>query len=948
MENSNSFNNINNKKSKIISFFKTLSYKKALFILVISLLLISIVLTIYPLAYNTFLNYNTDDVIQYYSYAISFYNKLKEGSLSLFDQGLWGGTSFFSNVYYLPLDIFFMFGFLLSYIIPTEFAYLFSNLLRVVFGSIILFIFLKRKNMKPVVCLLVGFIFFIGGMTEAEFVFPVYLGISFYAPLALLIVDYVIEKKNVYYLLIPLYTFITVIYDYYIAYMLIALMCVYFVIAYHLHEKRFFLRTLEFYLRLLELLLSIALGLLVSAFIMAPSLSYVLNESSRTDDSFDPSFIYFSQSVGNEIKVSIRHYFTGFTTFFTPNNPFNLALIGPGDYVREHYSFYLTSGGLIYLIYFLFTRGKENNRLKIWVILFNIMFLMPIFSMIFTVSKLAYTRWFFIPYMINIYAMARGMNEMNMRVGKYNFVKIFPFIILVIGLFMNVFVLINNPDIFIHYNKGEDNYFYPILIGSIIFILVYLLILFLLFLLQVFKKKRAINIFSKLLVITIFGEVIFAGIINFSNIGSTDYLYKHNNIDKEYYHLNDLGYNTKDSYRINLYTNSAKSTTNTNVMHNMTNPTSFFQSFYNKSLNVYSKDMHSDYSDFWSRGSIYGYSLLNGPIWNMKYIVEESDFEGLYLPSDYYNILDKKDNLTYYEAKDTFNFIVYDSVFDTSAYDSFYNDIALLFSGYVRKADNDSTKKDKEIYNKIINSEIEIKNIESIRKNINKTYNINTKTVSNPKSTDNGYFIYDIKDDYNDILNMDSYYIYPYDSSLSTLENPHMYLKSVEDGKEYFYPLHYNVGYKNEDIKGEVTELWIQYKEENNSSYARLYGYSLDIIDDFIKSQNEYKNRKYEYNDSKIHIEFKNTNNKTKIVKTGYTYSDDWIVSEGYETCNIDGGFLGIIVKGDINDININLEFKPKYFEVGLKITALGCIIYLSMSIGLLGFLILKNKKVIK
>ena len=948
MENNNYVSNNSNKQSKILGFFKNFTYKKALFILVIILSAISIVLTLYPLAFNTFLNYNTDDVIQYYSYAISFYNKVKDGSLSIFDQGLWGGASFFSNVYYLPLDLFFIFGLLLSYIMPSEFSYFFTNILRVLAGSVILFIFLKRKNIRPLVCLLTGLIFFMGGMTETEFVFPVYLGISFYAPLALLIVDLVIEKKNVYYLLIPLYTFVVVIYDYYIAYMLIALMCVYFVIAYHLYSKKFFLATGEFYLRLLELLLLIALGLLISAFIMAPSLAYVLNESSRTDDTFDPSFIYFSKSEGNSVKISIRHYFTGFTTFFMPNNPFNLALVGPGDYVREHYSFYLTSGGLIYLIYFFFTKGKENNRLKFWTLLINLMFLMPIFSMIFTVSKLAYTRWFFIPYMINIYAMARGMNQMGMKVGKYNFVKIFPFIILVISLYTSIFILINNPDIFIHYKAGEDEYFYPIVIGSLIFIGIYLLILLILFLVQLFGKRRLIDIFTKILITTIFGELIFAMIINFSNVGSTDYLYKHYKIDSEYYPIYDLGYKYTDGYRINLNTNSAKSTTNTNVIHNMTNPTSFFQSFYNKNLNTYSRDMHSDYSDFWSRGSIYGYSLINGPMWNMKYIVDEKDFEGIYLPEKYYKTLDTKDDLTYYEVKDSFNFIVYDSIFDSSAYDSFYNDLALLSSGYVRKATSESDEKEKLTYDKIVKTNIEIKNIDEIRKDINNTYNIKSKTVSNPKSDTDGYFIYDIKDKYDEIFDFDSYYVMPSDSAITTLENPHMYLKTVDGDNEYFYPLHYNVGYKNNNIKGKITELWIQYKESNNSSFARIYGYNLNIYDDFINKQNEYKNRKFEINDNKIHIEFTNNDDKVKIIKTGYAYSDDWKASDGYETCNINGGFLGIIVKENTKDININLEFKPKYYEVGLKLTALGCIIYLSMSIGLLGFIILKNKKVIK
>ena len=954
-------NNLLTKKDNIIkrliySFIHIFDTKKKTFLLLsIFLFIVVLFLTIYPAFFNTFLNCNTDDVIQYHSYAIGFYNRVKNGTLSIYDEGLWAGSSFFASVYYLPLDLFFIFGLLLSYIMPTEYAYVFTNLLRVFGGSIVFYIFLSRKNISPLTSFLSSIIFFVGGVTETEFVFPVYLGVCFYAPLALLLADLVIEKKRYYYLLIPLYTFVVIIYDYYIAYMLIALLCIYFVIAYHMYLKKFFLLTKEFYLRLLELLVMIGIGLLIGAFMMLPSLAYVLNESTRTDTNFDASFIYFSEGSGESLKIAIRHYFTGWMSLFTPNNPFYLALVGPGDYVREHYSFYLTSGGLIYLVYFFFISKKENHRLKFWVLLFNVMFLMPIFSMIFTVSKQAYTRWFFIPYMINIYAMARGMNHMNLKVGKYNIAKVIPFIILACGLASTMLALITDPDYYIHYSKGKDDYFYPILIGSAIFISLYLLILFFGFIFQMVGKKRVLNILYKFIPVIIFGEVIFALVVDFSNIGSTNYVYNYDKMEEDYNHLKSLGYNNKDGYRINLFTDTARYTTNANVMFTMTNSTSFFQSFYNQNLNVYSRDIHNDYSDFWGRGSIYGYSLINGPMWNLKYIAEKKEFEGTYFPEKYYELLDQKNETSYYSVKDAFNFIVYDEVYTDPGSDSFFNDLSLLQAGFVKlpeasRIETSKVGKDQyAMYEKIKASNIKFVNFSDVKKEIGNTYDIKVKSTSTIINNDeeDGFFKYDISEGYEDIFNMDICAVIPNASDIQICEYERMYIKRSLDDTDKYYPLHYNTFYNGYSDYGDTKELWVQYKEKTNSKYIKIYGYNYDIYDDFVTRQKEYKNRSFEIDDSKINIKFTNTTNSTKIVKTGYTYSDDWFVNEGYETCSINGGFLGIIVKGDIKNVDINLSFKPKYFDTGCKLTALGCIIYFSLCISYLGVVMLKNKGII-
>ncbi len=840
---------------------------------------------------------------------------------------------------------------------PTEIAYVLTNLLRVLAGSLVFYYFLSRKNMNPVVCLLSGLIYFVGGITEAELVFPVYLGISFYAPVALLIVDLIIEKKSTYFLLVPLYVFVVVIYDYYIAYMLMALFMVYFIIKHHMYSNKFFLITKEFYISFIKTILLIILGLLISAFIMIPSLVYVLNESSRTDSTFDPSFIYFSTGSGDNVSISIRHYFTGWMTLFTPNVPFNLALVQPGDYIREHYSMYITTGGLIFLVYFFFTPGKENHRLKFWVLILNIMFLMPIFSMIFTVSKWAYTRWFFIVYMINIYAMAIGMNKFNFRIGKHNFVKIFPTIILILGLLSIVFIITYNPDIYIHYDV-TDQYYYPILIGSLILISIYLLILISSFLFQIFKLERLIKISTSILVLVIFGEVIFAGIVDFSTVGSRNYMSNYSKMEAAYNELVDLGYDYQDGYRINMYTDAGRYTPNANIMFKMTNSSQFFQSFYNVPLNTYSSVIHGNYDTSWSRGAITDYSLLSGAMWNYKYIIADKDFEGVYLPEDYYELL-KEDNVNkYYQLKNTFNFIIYDEVFtDTTYGNNLYNDMVLLKYGYVKNVygnEEDYTKEEKRLaknYDAVVKSGIKTTLYKDAYNDVVNSYTIKSKVIYNVVDEENnGYFRYDITDSsFDNIFDMDMIYVYPRSSNILKKEYIHMYIKNkIDEENDKYYPLHYNVLYNGYSKEGSRNELWVQYEKETNTKTVTLYGFNFDIYDDFVERQNQYKNRKFTIDGNKMNIKFTNSGESTKIIKTGFAYSDDFSVAGDYELVDIDGGFLGVIVKSDIKDVDINITYIPKYYSAGVKLTAIGSIIYFSLIIVMLGYDALKKKRIIR
>ena len=80
-----------------------------------------------------------------------------------------------------------------------------------------------------------------------------------------------------------------------------------------------------------------------------------------------------------------------------------------------------------------------------------------------------------------------------------------------------------------HY-KETGYFFYPILIGAIVFVSAYIVIMFLIIIFEVFKKYKALRALYIILPLIILGEAFYSGFITFSNVGSTNYLYNTNTI----------------------------------------------------------------------------------------------------------------------------------------------------------------------------------------------------------------------------------------------------------------------------------------------------------------------------------------------------------------------------------------------------------------------------------
>ena len=59
-------------------------------------------------------------------------------------------------------------------------------------------------------------------------------------------------------------------------------------------------------------------------------------------------------------------------------------------------------------------------------------------------------------------------------------------------------------------------------------------------------------------------------------------------------------------------------------------------------------------------------------------------------------------------------------------------------------------------------------------------------------------------------------------------------------------------------------------------------------------------------------------------------YSEEWQLedNENYEIVRANGGFLGIIVKSNISDVNIKISFNPSGVEIGFIGTLIGFGVY--------------------
>ncbi|QWB99985.1 YfhO family protein [Mycoplasmatota bacterium] len=483
------------------------------------IILVSVVLFLIQVAIiifnNSVYNNGSDDILQYYVIMEGFIRSVKEGSLSLFDLNNYFGASFFSNLYYVPLDIFTLLSLVLSFILPTLLAISTTELIKIIVGVFLVGLYLSLKKFKTKTIFWVGLIYFVNGGTVSFMNFPAFLSMTVYLPLALIVIHFFFEKK---YWIVPLFVLSIVFYNFYLAYMVLAFISFAFIIEYFKYQrfsfKSFFFNGVGF----LSLLL---LGVLMSSVILLPAITFISEETIRTPVDFKPWIVnlkYFELQLFQP-EVYIRY----FAKMYSPQRPVSFRGF-LGDYKLEHVSNYVTIIGFLIMTMVFFMRGKIALVYKIMFGVLLIFALVPFFSTILsgtfimemfsdgTQDAYPYNRWLNMVPLLQVLVIAHVVDHYDFNSKKKISLYLSGVFITALGIFMVIYYGNHMLD------EGLSGFVKESLRYDRIFMMITLIILLISLILVIIKKLR----FIKLL---LFAEIAIAvGYMLTSAFGSVDKL----------------------------------------------------------------------------------------------------------------------------------------------------------------------------------------------------------------------------------------------------------------------------------------------------------------------------------------------------------------------------------------------------------------------------------------
>lgn len=873
------------------------SFKNTLITLLSFYILITFIIFTIVCIMGGFFTLNTDDIVQYYPFMEGFIKKVKTGQLSLYDNSFFMGTSVYASTYYIPFDIFTLLTLLFSFLMPTSRAYGLVNLLKIGSSGIMMALFLNKKGFKNKTVFLYSLIYSFGGILACECVFPVYWSLLFYIPLGVYIIELFLNNKKTF-SFITLYTFIIILYDFYIAYMLLAFIMIYLVIVKiqesgsNIVGKNNIFKNKYLYIDILSVFGLILIGLLMSMIVFLPSYIYITDKTTR--QSVEECLWYYTPI----------HYLNILSTYFITSNPLSI-LLKHGDYLRNHCSMFITIFGLFFLILFFFTKGYKNHVLKFFVILFNILMGIPLVSMIMTGTNQGYIRWFFIVYFINLFASCYSFEYYDGKVTNW-YHKI-----TILGLFLFAVLFITKlfffTEDFITYN--DSDFKIPIVVIMYVFIGLYIISLFL--------PHQKLTTYILALV-----EVITSGVVIFVNVGNT-YTYYEWCIDRfddmEYALKEFTTYDYNNAYRVGVITNEANYMTNVSFMYNKFNTTQFFHSFYDKTANDLYGNIYTDKNCYWSRRETY---TLSGPfaiLDGVKYAVVPND-RGILLP-DCYKIKAYDTYFSYYEIDDFKPFILYDSIYQTKSSDILAESLNLIQYGYIYNENEDDTKS---IIKKYNFKETSSKSINDLNSDVSVTscYSYNaTHEIYDNKT----YAVYDISK-----MNFkgDSILYIPInENDRSTIYND-SYILDTNGNRHYTY-----FGLCKYESTYTPDKLCVVVDNESSIPYLKCYSFDMQYILDTYLNNQTYQNEEFILDGTKMTIKLDyDKKSYDRILKTNFTYSEEWKVKGNtFETINIDGGYLGIIIPKNSSNCNIELNFEPNGYKLGSSISAFSISIFSSV-----------------
>ena len=903
------------------------------------------------LCYGTYFNSNSDDVAQYSPILIQYINYFKQGHFSWYNFSNNSGASIFADTYYVPIDIFTLLILVLSFVIDGTIAFSIVNLSKILFGVIVFAYFLQRKGFKNWLVALLSLMYFSFGGCWTFAVYPTYFSLFFYLPLSLLVIDYYVKGKK---WLLPLYSFVLVLYNFYTAYTLFIFMVFVFLVVKIRDNYSSFKNLVK---DVLVFGIHLVLGVMMGLVVFLPSMLYILNYSVRNTSDFH---VLFDLDVYFRMLYKLFVYESGTTTFIM------------GNYMQHNFNYYIGAFGLLILGIMFVMKDRDSKVYKYSLLVVASLMCIPLCSMIFSGTGVAYTRWFNFINIVLIFMIGHVITNCDFSSLKRK--NILALISIVIGCYVFVFIfnLILN---FVYSNKDYVNNMR--MISQILILFLYSIPIILYSVFFVIKKKELFyGVFTL--------ECIIAIIINFSisfkgkKLQNIEMYEEINNVLDNL----DIG---KDSLE-RVYIHDKILINNARYTDVLINDKSF-HSFLTKYMYDYKK-LYGDESEVLYTYYLNRFSPYSSRTTNYKYIIvnkEKIDYDMGYL-----EFLYEEGNYKVYKNNDYDPFYVYET---------YYNEEDIL----KLEENRDFLGLEKNLFKGVVLEEgkYNLENIEySYDSNMIKSVDLINDVVST-KISDNIYEInldkY-LQFDYEGIIYFKSenadeieeikvilnngeemkcgrstklfscYYGTDIDKIIVSGEADDLeYLVSVTvDDKDYAMFFVDNKGenkYLNYYIENSDDEILLKNGVDNQrvclnglcrvddfefnhvliSSISKMFleinnwnfEYYYDDLEYYILNKNDKlaSNKELTYNKSTIQVKYTrdSVSENDQVVVLPVTYSEEWVMEQNnsnYELVRANGGFLGVLVKNGVKDINVNITFKPSGFKVGLIGSLLGFVIY--------------------
>lgn len=884
----------------------------------------------------------SDDLLQYFKIGEDFAVKLKSGNLSFYSFNNYLGSSYFADTYYVPLDIFTIITFLMSFFMNFEIAFGITEMIKLFLGTLVFAYFLKSRKCSNKAIFIVSLIYFVCGYNSVMMAFSAFFSLVFYYPFAALCLE---KYKKGNKLLLPLCSAMLVFYNFYLGACTMLFMGVWFILSYFLDNKlstykarilrlnpnckHVTRKAILLYLRqgLIEGIICASymiVGIMIACIILLPSIGYFLKDAFPRSESYNKwsfkadTMKMYARILGNLFTPTYSTDFYGFIN----------------DYITDHNSLYITITGLIIMLYIFKLKDRESKIFKIVLILEVIFLMFPVFYFIFSLNGAPYTRWFGMLNMFNLLIAAHVITQTNLDLKLLSVKSLITniltiiCIVLVINFYLEKIYGVN----IIGFISGKERNVNDDIIDlklDVIMMIVAIAIIIILSISSNSKITKKFNLMPYVLTAELvigFCWMFGPKVDNYNTIFYSDkkddlnsYMsaYLETPYDSNFSRTSIKSYITddwvnSDNYsRTNLYLSDFR----------------LFHSFYDCNANDLARILYDnrsfDEEERNSKGVLNFYSLFAHQVLANRYVVVDSGDYNYYLPEKYFELVNDDGEFASYENKNYAPFMIYDKYIEQSNY-SFLDP---------------QMQRQQLMLNYVCLDDLERDDIDYVTPYkascTTKTYYDSDKLID--EETD--MIGFDLTKNNSGIPESGVLHFYFNGSSgARTVEFKEVMLEYADGRKENCFSQY---AFYDEM----PTKIWIYrtsayYGLSDSYKNLKMEYTSYSEYEKYITRMQEYSDLKLKMDGEKLHLSYHRDVDQENIVVVPVTYNECWTNDANYEMVKTYGGLLGIIIPEGNKDIKFTIAFKPRYLNGSALISICGVIIY--------GLIIIANNRRLK